>query len=59
MKQKHRMVWERRHGTVGSGMKKKGEEGWGEVPDKPFVGLFGEPIDEEARKADKKWSMNF
>lgn len=22
MKQKHRMIWERRHGPVGSGMKK-------------------------------------
>lgn len=25
MKQKHRMVWERRHGPVGSGMKKPDE----------------------------------
>ena len=60
MKQKHRMVWERRHGTVGAGMKTKGEEGWGEIPHKPFVGLFGEKIDEEKmKKEEKKWSMNF
>ncbi|XP_022900349.2 NADH dehydrogenase [ubiquinone] 1 beta subcomplex subunit 10 [Onthophagus taurus] len=26
MKQKHRMIWERRHGPVGSGMKKQEEE---------------------------------
>lgn len=24
MKQKHRMIWERRHGPVGSGMKQQG-----------------------------------
>lgn len=26
MKQKHRMIWERRHGPVGTGMKPKSEE---------------------------------
>jgi len=53
MKQKHRMVWERRHGTVGAGMKVKGEEGWGEVPKKPLKGIFGESINEEKMK-DKR-----
>jgi len=59
MKQKHRMVWERRHGTVGSGMKQKGEEGWGEVPEHVPVTLFGEHIDPKDLKKEKKWSMNF
>ena len=26
MKQKHRMIWERRHGPVGSGMKDESDE---------------------------------
>jgi len=60
MKQKHRMIWERRHGTVGAGMKQKGEEGWGEVPKKDFVGLLGEEIQKrEGNNRDKKWSMGF
>ena len=53
-------IWERRHGTVGAGMKVKGEEGWGEVPKKDFVGLLGEEIQKrEGDNRDKKWSMGF
>jgi len=61
MKQKHRMVWERRHGQVGAGMKLKGEEGWGEIPKKPIKGFIGETIDEEEMKKDKHktWTLNW
>ena len=59
--QKHRMVWERRHGQVGAGMKLKGEEGWGEIPKKPIKGFIGETIDEEEMKKDKHktWTLNW
>ena len=45
---------------MGAGMKVKGEEGWGEVPKKDFVGLLGEEIQKrEGANRDKKWSMGF
>ena len=55
------MVWKRRHGQVGAGMKLKGEEGWGEIPKKPIKGFIGETIDEEEMKKDKHktWTLNW
>lgn len=33
MKQKHRLLWERRHGKIGTGMKNKNDTGEAETSD--------------------------